>query len=857
MSGRVAAPAVAGWLAIPLALLAAGAAAGTGHGLPALALAGGAVGAVAVALAPERALLALLVALPFCVYPLSTGGLSVFLALPVAVAIAAGMALVAPPARTPLRLPVVAFAVLAGLATASALRSADTATAGSRVVYLLAFGLLAWATATAVRSGLLTPRRIVAALVAGAALAALALIAQFAYALVAGRDEATEWLASVYPAFGGQRASGTQSSNWWIPRLALMRGVFPFMAAPSAGIYMAFGVLGAVWLRRERRRAALPAGATTAALALCTVALAFTFSRQAWLAVLVGLVVLGRGRARAAVLVPLGALLALLAFVNVPGRGTTFGSYLLSSADAGTESTGVRIGLWEEAIGLVADRPLLGVGPGQYGSLNPFPETAPIYYAHNVVLDMAVEAGVLAALALVAVFAVAIAGAWRRGADLAAALLVAYVVAGMVDDVLYFPRNGFALAVAFGLAAVGVERAGGRRVAGAVGFGGPREGAGHGVGMVAGGGPADGAGTAAGGGLPDGASHAAGDGPPEGAFGAAGLGAAGDAGRAAEERDATRSGAASPGSAAAAGGAAAPAARIAAIVATRNRAALLSDCLETLAAQDVAPGTLEVVVVDDGSDVDLAPVVQRHASERVPMRLVRQEPAGLSAARDRGVAATAAGILAFLDDDVLVSPGWAAAVAAAFDAFGCDGLAGRIDLRTEGPIPRWLTRPRRAYVGELDLGPRPRWLVPGETPFGGNCAVTRSFHERVGGFRSSLGREGEKLLSNEEVDFFQRVRDHGGRLLWAPDAHLLHRVPADRLTEGWFLRRAYAQGVSDESLLDRARGARRTARAAREVVRMGRAAPILAKRLAEGRGAADARIWLAYCRGRLAAVRER
>ena len=297
--------------------------------------------------------------------------------------------------------------------------------------------------------------------------------------------------------------------------------------------------------------------------------------------------------------------------------------------------------------------------------------------------------------------------------------------------------------------------------------------------------------------------------------------------------------------------------RISAVIATRNRTTLLDDTLRTLAEQDVAPGVLEVVVVDDGGEADIAPIVEANDGDKVPMRLVRQEHAGLSAARDRGVAESRAEIVAFLDDDVFVAPGWASAMLGVFDRYGPDGVAGKIDLHAEGPIPRWLTRPRRRYVGELDLGPQTRWLAREETPFGGNCAVTKAFHARVGGFSSALGRAGETLISNEEVDFFNRVRDHGGRLAWAPGAQLEHRVPADRLTEGWFLRRAYAQGMSDELMLPRAEGRERQLRLAREAVRMGRAVPIMARRLAEGRQPVDARIWLEYCRGRMAAVRER
>jgi glycosyltransferase involved in cell wall biosynthesis len=282
------------------------------------------------------------------------------------------------------------------------------------------------------------------------------------------------------------------------------------------------------------------------------------------------------------------------------------------------------------------------------------------------------------------------------------------------------------------------------------------------------------------------------------------------------------------------------------VVPTRDRPDLLADVLRTLARQDVA---LEVVVVDDGSAIDLAPVV-----EPLGGRLVRQAPAGLNAARDAGVAATHGEVIAFLDDDVLVAPGWARAVLDAFDATGCAGLAGRIALRCEAPVPRWLTARRRSYLSELDLGDAPRVLFD-ETPVGANCAVTRAAFRAAGGFRPGLDRCGGTLISNGEVEFFTRVREGGGLLVYEPRAFVEHRVPAERLTRRWFLRRAYAQGVSDELLRAPAEGPRCMLRLGREVVRCGRAAPILARRLAERRGATDAEIWVSYCRGRIAALR--
>jgi glycosyltransferase involved in cell wall biosynthesis len=295
---------------------------------------------------------------------------------------------------------------------------------------------------------------------------------------------------------------------------------------------------------------------------------------------------------------------------------------------------------------------------------------------------------------------------------------------------------------------------------------------------------------------------------------------------------------------------------ISVVIPTRDRAGVLGDCLETLRGQDIEPDSLEVVVLDDGSSCDLRPLVQAASSDRVPMRLERQRPAGLNPARNRGAQVARGPVVAYLDDDVLVSAGWARAIRDSFERDEWDALAGAIELKLEGPEPPWLTADLRTFLAELDLGPRARWLADEAGPFGANCAVRRSTVLDLGGFRPDLDRQGTALVSNGEIEFFQRLRRAGGRVAYAPDAHVLHRVPRDRLTLDWFKRRAFAQGVSDELMRGPARGPEWGRRLLREALRTARAGPIMLRRLGRSQATVNANIWLAYCEGRRNTLRE-
>lgn len=298
---------------------------------------------------------------------------------------------------------------------------------------------------------------------------------------------------------------------------------------------------------------------------------------------------------------------------------------------------------------------------------------------------------------------------------------------------------------------------------------------------------------------------------------------------------------------------------LSAIIPTRGRPDLLHDCLVSLTEQAVAPGQLEVVVIDDGSECDLAPAVDSLPSTAISIRLIRQDPSGLTTARNHGASEARGSVLAYLDDDTLVSPGWAAAVIAAFAETGCDGMAGRVELQFEAPAPRWIEAARlRLYLSELELGTGARRVLDSPLlPVGANCAVSRAAFDRLSGFRSGFDRVGSSLLSNGDLEFFTRLRADGGVITYEPEAHVLHRVPAERLTMAWFRRRSYAQGMSDVLLDPPPSGQPSAVTVAREALRATRAAPILVRNLAQGSGSANARLWVTYCHGRLDAVRGR
>ena len=90
---------------------------------------------------------------------------------------------------------------------------------------------------------------------------------------------------------------------------------------------------------------------------------------------------------------------------------------------------------------------------------------------------------------------------------------------------------------------------------------------------------------------------------------------------------------------------------VSAIVATYNRANTLGQAIESILGQTYK--NIEVIVVDDGSTDGTHDVLERFGGR---LRILRQENAGPSAARNRGIAEAKGDIISFLDSDDIWLP---------------------------------------------------------------------------------------------------------------------------------------------------------------------------------------------------------
>jgi glycosyltransferase involved in cell wall biosynthesis len=234
------------------------------------------------------------------------------------------------------------------------------------------------------------------------------------------------------------------------------------------------------------------------------------------------------------------------------------------------------------------------------------------------------------------------------------------------------------------------------------------------------------------------------------------------------------------------------------VICTHNRAHLLGRAVTAAHAEAVACGA-EVLVVDNASTDATPHVVADLARTHPRLRLAREPVLGLSAARNRGLAEARGAVAAYLDDDAVPRPGWLAALLAPYadPAVACTG--GRVLLRFSAPPPPWLDAELASALSAYDLGDTPRRLRwrPGDLfPFGANIAFRVAAARALGGFSTTVGPRGARLLVHDETDLCYRLDQTGAEVRYCPDAIVDHCILTERLTPGWMLARHRERGES-------------------------------------------------------------
>src|SRR5579875_1419610 len=244
------------------------------------------------------------------------------------------------------------------------------------------------------------------------------------------------------------------------------------------------------------------------------------------------------------------------------------------------------------------------------------------------------------------------------------------------------------------------------------------------------------------------------------------------------------------------------------VIPSLNGARGVDRCLRALAAQSIRP-RMEIMVIDDGSTDDTAAVARAHGVA------VLQHPRnlGIAAARNTGLNAATADIVAFLDDDCEPEPDWARHLLAGYTDDTVAGVSGPIVPRTPpGYLSGFLTRNNPLVPLELELAEsyslpyrfllylRRQWSGQpgtGHRDVYSFAGANMSFRRKV---LFEAGQFDERFrFGAEELDLCMRIGQAlpDTRLAFVPGARVVHHFkPQLRDT----LRRSRSYGVGSARL---------------------------------------------------------
>lgn len=223
-------------------------------------------------------------------------------------------------------------------------------------------------------------------------------------------------------------------------------------------------------------------------------------------------------------------------------------------------------------------------------------------------------------------------------------------------------------------------------------------------------------------------------------------------------------------------------ARIAVVIPTCNRGSLIENTLRSLQTNTIQD--FEAWVVDQSDTTATAKAVEPFLKGDGRFSLITSQIKGADIARNRGINASKAPIVALIDDDCRVANNWLETLLTEFETHPTvDSIFGRV---IPGDIPETYRQNKDvAQVQKLQEilpmakkdGRKYQLYVNNRFNLGfghgANMSFRRSVFEKIGLFDECLGG-GTLLCSWEEKDIGYRILASGGTILFSPNAVVHH-----------------------------------------------------------------------------------
>ena len=225
------------------------------------------------------------------------------------------------------------------------------------------------------------------------------------------------------------------------------------------------------------------------------------------------------------------------------------------------------------------------------------------------------------------------------------------------------------------------------------------------------------------------------------------------------------------------------------VIPVYNRPDEVDELLESLTRQDYKD--FEVVVVEDGSVVPCAEVVDRYAT-RLDVHYFSKPNSGPGQTRNYGVEHSQGEYVLILDSDVVLPEGYLSAVEAELSAHPCDAFGGP-DRAHESftPMQKAINYAMTSFftTGGIRGGKK---KMDKFYPRSFNMGVRRSTYLALGGF--------SKMRFGEDIDFSTRIFKGGYACRLFPEAWVWHKRRTDLRK---FFKQVHNSGIARINLMKR------------------------------------------------------
>ncbi|MFX0068131.1 MAG: glycosyltransferase family 2 protein [Candidatus Hodarchaeota archaeon] len=226
----------------------------------------------------------------------------------------------------------------------------------------------------------------------------------------------------------------------------------------------------------------------------------------------------------------------------------------------------------------------------------------------------------------------------------------------------------------------------------------------------------------------------------------------------------------------------------------KRRLTYLKTSLKSFARQTYK--NIEVIIIVEKDKIIYKKLKDYLSSLDLKHKILFQERVtSLSSARNRGIDAASGDIIAFLDDDAIPFRDWAERVAETYSNLNPAGVTGKIIPSWIGKRPSFLSEELYWLIGATYKG-FPEKLCRVDWGLGANISFRREVFERIGRFSEELGFSGSRKIpiGGEEVEFCLRLVKDRGKIIYNPDAKVLHKIDPAKLALKRLLLRSFWYG---------------------------------------------------------------